>query len=219
MRVLFLGSPAPQSQAAAKFLTTCGHDVTAAFGDWQTPFPGAAHAWHGGLIVSFLSRWIVPADMLAKAPAVNFHPGPPQYPGIGCLNWALYEGSTTYGVTMHRMAPEVDAGNILAVRYFPILPADCVETLLTRTHDELLSLFRAEMPCILQAPERVNGAGCDARWCGRKRSRAELDALAEVSADMPLEEIRRRIRATEYSRWRPYAMIGGQKYELKGEKP
>ncbi len=81
-----------------------------------------ARSWQGDYIISYLSRWVVPAELLERArrAAVNFHPASPDYPGIGCNNFALYENAAEYGVTCHHMAPRVDSGEIIAVRRFPV---------------------------------------------------------------------------------------------------
>ena len=43
----------------------------------------------------------------------NLHPGPlPQYAGLHTVSWAIYQGETTYGVSLHEMVPKIDAGRI-----------------------------------------------------------------------------------------------------------
>ena len=58
----------------------------------RIPFPKEAKKWQGDYIISYLSRWIVPSYLLnnAKIASFNFHPASPEYPGIGCNNFALY---------------------------------------------------------------------------------------------------------------------------------
>ena len=52
------------------------------------------------VLLSFLSPWIVPQEALDRfSLALNFHPGPREYPGTGCYNFALYEGAREYGCT------------------------------------------------------------------------------------------------------------------------
>ena len=67
-------------------------------------------------LISFGSGVIVPAAVLARlsGTAYNFHPGPPAYPGIFPSVFALYDGATRFGVTLHEMKPEVDSGPIVA---------------------------------------------------------------------------------------------------------
>jgi UDP-4-amino-4-deoxy-L-arabinose formyltransferase/UDP-glucuronic acid dehydrogenase (UDP-4-keto-hexauronic acid decarboxylating) len=55
----------------------------------------------------------------------NLHPGPlPEYAGLNCPSWAVYHGEESYGVTLHRIAPEVDAGPIAYLRRFDVSTHD-----------------------------------------------------------------------------------------------
>jgi methionyl-tRNA formyltransferase len=56
-----------------------------------------------------------PALSIPTIGAINVHPSLlPQYRGAQAIFWALYEGQTTLGVTVHEMILPVDAGAILA---------------------------------------------------------------------------------------------------------
>ena len=55
----------------------------------------------------------------------NLHPGPlPRYAGLNAPSWAVYEGETRHAATVHRMAADVDAGDIAYEAWFPIGPDD-----------------------------------------------------------------------------------------------
>lgn len=55
----------------------------------------------------------------------NLHPGPlPRYAGLNAVSWALYRGERTHGVTLHQMAPEIDAGPIVYQSCFNIEEGD-----------------------------------------------------------------------------------------------
>ena len=72
-------------------------------------------------ILCFRSHYILKKNLIDKAQiaAINFHPGPPEYPGSGCLNFALYDNSKEYGVTVHLMNDKVDNGKIIeCLRFF-----------------------------------------------------------------------------------------------------
>ena len=53
-------------------------------------WPRDVDTWTGDFIISYLSPFILPKALLERAgrAAINFHPGPPEYPGIGCTNFA-----------------------------------------------------------------------------------------------------------------------------------
>ena len=46
-------------------------------------------------IFCFRSFYILKEDLIKKTrvAAINFHPGPPEYRGTGCINYALYDNS------------------------------------------------------------------------------------------------------------------------------
>src|SRR5215831_16513150 len=73
-------------------------------------------------LVAFATPVIVPPDVLSALGfgAYNFHPGPPEYPGWAPAHFALYEGATEFGATLHAMTARVDAGPIVDVVRFAI---------------------------------------------------------------------------------------------------
>ena len=67
------------------------------------------------------------ADEVLRAPrlgAFNLHPGPlPELAGLNSPSWALYNGATAHGVTLHRMTTGADEGPIAFEDRFAIGPA------------------------------------------------------------------------------------------------
>lgn len=102
-------------------------------------------------VISYLAPNILNKTILesAKIAAINFHPGPPKYPGIGGYNFALYNGDKQYGVVAHYMEEKVDSGKIFDQRFFAIFPNDTVERLKERSMSSLLDLFYHVMQQIL----------------------------------------------------------------------
>ncbi len=148
------------------------------------------------ILLSFLSPWIVPAEVLARFDlALNFHPGPREYPGTGCYNFALYEGAREYGCVVHHMHARVDSGPIVAERRFPVAADETVETLQLKTLAVMLGLF-GEILAILAAgaalPQAAQG------WTRPAFRRRQLEELCRITPHMAAEERRRRLRATDY---------------------
>jgi methionyl-tRNA formyltransferase len=215
LTVLFLGAQDhEQTDKALAFCRQNFKECTAYLGRWGDPLPEETARWKGDYIISHLSRWIIPASILASAKiaAINFHPGPPEYPGIGCNNLALYEQAEEYGTTCHHMAAEVDTGAIIALRRFPVFETDDVASLLGRTHDHQLLLFYEIAGAL------VSGNGlpvCSETWTRKPFSRAELDQLGKITIDMSEEEIKRRVRATNYGKWKPVMEHHGFTFQLE----
>lgn len=196
VRILFLGKAADElCQRAAAFLTTAGLQMDVRLGRRGEEFPATDEEFD--YIVSYLSPWIVPPALLAgvRIAAINFHPGPPEYPGIGCTNFALYEGATTYGVTCHHMHPSVDTGPIISVRRFPLYATDTVLSVTQRCYAYLACLFYEMADRIISGEPLPVSAE---RWTRRPFRRDELVALCRLTEDMSEEEIERRVRATTF---------------------
>ena len=73
-------------------------------------------------LIAFCTSVIVPAEVLdaVMAPAYNFHPGPPTYPGSHVASFAIYDGADMFGATAHEMAAKVDSGPIVGVEWFQV---------------------------------------------------------------------------------------------------
>lgn len=89
---------------------------------------------------------VVPPAVLARPRrgAVNFHDGPlPRYGGLNAPLWALANGETSFGITWHRMVPQVDAGEVLVQQTFPVEPSDTALSLNARCWEAAVETFPA----------------------------------------------------------------------------
>ena len=212
--LLFLGkADDPYCTRALKFCQQNFAKVSYALGKWGDPLSDDIRRWEGDYIISFLSRWVVPEDVLnrAKKAAINFHPASPDYPGIGCNNFALYENAKEYGVTCHHMASKVDTGKIIAVIRFPVYPEDDVTELLKRTYDNQISLFFEIVQLMVEGKDLPISQEF---WTRPPFTRKQFNELFKITPDMSKEEIGRRVRAISYGTWQPYIEIEGFKFEF-----
>ncbi len=82
-----------------------------------------------GVVVSSYHR-ILPARLVSKCPFVNVHYAVlPEYRGRANVNWAIINGEDYCGITIHAIAPGLDAGNILEQQRLPIGAHDTVTDL------------------------------------------------------------------------------------------
>ncbi|MDR1911209.1 MAG: hypothetical protein LBQ52_02535 [Helicobacteraceae bacterium] len=218
LSILFLGkNNDAHCEKALKFIANNFKNISCYLGEWGESLPEGAVYWEGDYILSYLSRWIVPEYLLKRArkSAINFHPAPPDYPGIGCNNFALYEEANEYGVTCHYMLPKVDTGEIIAAKRFPIFLTDDISSLLTRTYDFQLTLFYEIVGKIIN---REKLPLSNEKWLRKPFTRGEFNELFNISLDMDSAEIKKRIRATYYAPYKPLVKIGGYEFELKIKK-
>lgn len=167
------------------------------------------------LLVSFLNEHILPLELL-KFTNINFHPGPPQYPGRGGASYALCDGAATYGATAHVMAERVDAGAIVLATEFPIDADECCETLFAKAERSCLDIL-VHVLATFSATGRLpppNGM----RWSRRPGTRKQfdrwlvLDPADRVSFD-------RKIVAAQHSRFAgPYVIVHGLKFGLVNDQ-
>lgn len=206
-RMLLLGKASHELCArAAQFLTTHAPGTVVHLGRRGEARPAIPDDAEFDYLISYLSPWIVPTSWLARAKiaAINFHPGPPEYPGIGCTNFAIYEGAAVYGVTCHHMERVPDTGPIVRTVRFPVYHTDTALSLTQRCYAYLGRLFYEIADLIISGqPLPASSEG----WTRRPFRRAELNALCRLAPDMSPDEVRRRVRATTFP-GHPSASLG-----------
>lgn len=163
-------------------------------------------------LFAFRSHIIVPKSLIERTRVcLNFHPGPPERPGIGCVNFALYEGDEQYGSTCHYIVEEIDAGPIVSVSRFPIDRTDDVASLLARSYDYLLCQLYDVAPVVASG---MKPASCPARWTRKATRKKDLDTLMTIRADASQDEIGRIVRATTFGDFGPWITIDGDRYRI-----
>jgi len=215
--ILFLGkADDPYCERARDFCLERSSRVTACLGTWSDPLPAAARDWQGDYIISYLSRWVVPPSLLARTRrhAINFHPASPEYPGIGCTNFALYEGASEFGVTCHHMVARVDTGPIIAVSRFPVHGTDTVASLLDRTYQHQFALFLTIAAQVMTGQPLPRSAE---QWTRPPLTRKQFNELFRITPDMDEAEIARRVRAVSFGQWQPYVDIRGHRFTFQPE--
>lgn len=198
MSVLFFGKRGDyRCERAQEFVSSSFGTAIVVTGTRHDRFPEEYVSWSGDYVFSYLCPWVIPEALLSRArrACLNFHPGPPEYPGIGCTNFAIYNGETTFGVTCHHMAGRVDSGAIVAVRRFPLLLTDTVYSLTQRCYDHIDELFGEVVSEIVRGRPLPKS---QETWTRRPYTRKELNALCRIEPDMTAEEVRRRVRAVTF---------------------
>ncbi len=86
------------------------------------------------IVVAAYGQYIRPKMLALPAlGAINIHPSLlPKYRGASPIQWALANGDTETGVTILHVSEEMDAGDIILQRAFPIEPDDTAPTLAAR---------------------------------------------------------------------------------------
>lgn len=215
-KILFIGKKNDfYCERAQEFIKLHFPDSSILIGKRGDIFPEDVGWWRGDYIISYLSPWVIPESLLKRAEkaSINFHPGPPEYPGIGCTNFAIYNNEKTFGITCHNMNPKVDTGKIIAVRRFRCFDTDSVYSLTQRCYANILTLFYKIMSII-----HDNGIlpESDDRWKRKPYTRRELNELCKITPSMPEDEIIRRVKAVTFpNALGAYVQIGNIKFDYK----
>jgi methionyl-tRNA formyltransferase len=146
-------------------------------------------------LVAFATPVVVPASILLALGygAFNFHPGPPTYPGWAPAHFALYEGATEFGTTLHAMTDKVDAGTIVDARFFSVAADTTVADVEKLAYSCLVRQF-LEWAQLLANQATPPTACRPMSWSKRKGSRRSYQALCNIPLDVSKEELERRMR-------------------------
>ena len=131
-------------------------------------------------IFSFYYRHMIPVAVLeiASRGAFNMHGSLlPKYRGRVPVNWAVLQGETETGATLHEMAAKPDAGAIIDQTAVPILPDDTAGEVFEKvTVAAEQTLWRC-LPGLIAgtAPRQVNELSAGSYFGGRKPEDGRID--------------------------------------------
>ncbi len=219
-KILFLGKKNDHNTLlASEYTKQLFPNTQLFFATWGDIFPEELHNWEGDYIFSYLCPWILPKEILDKAKkgAINWHPASPEYPGIGCTNFAIYNEETTFGITCHYMLPKVDSGQIIESPTFAILPQDTVFSITQKCYALILNSFYRILEKIAQ---NIPLPTSSLRWTRKPYTRKELQALCKIdimNVDKEIDEItlQKRIKATTYDKPWLYISLFGENFYYK----
>jgi methionyl-tRNA formyltransferase len=145
-------------------------------------------------IFSFYYRHMLPIDVLALAPrgAYNMHGSLlPKYRGRVPTNWAVLNGETETGATLHEMSVKPDAGAIVGQTSVPILPDDTAQQVFDKVTVAAEQTLWRVLPALLagEAPHLPNDIANGSYYGGRKPEDGRIDW------SLPAERVYNLVRA------------------------
>lgn len=127
------------------------------------------------LLVSMSFNQIIKPPLLNLPPLgfINCHAGRlPFYRGRNVLNWALINGESSFGITVHYLDEGIDTGDIILQEEIPITPEDDYGTVLAKAYQQCPLLLHRAIELIRDGkakltPQReIHPVGF---YCGRRR--------------------------------------------------
>lgn len=170
-------------------------------------------------VFSFRNHSILGENFIKKTNffCINFHPGPPEYRGVGCVNFALYDGVRKYGLTAHLINKKLDSGKILDVKRFIILKKDNVDRLLKKTYKLQVLQFKKIVTVLFKNPkniEKLIKKNNKENWSKKITTRKKLNKFYEIKKNTSKKKFLSKIRATDTKLFKPYIMMFGKFFYL-----
>jgi methionyl-tRNA formyltransferase len=151
---------------------------------------------------------------------VNLHMAPlPEYRGCNQFSFAILDGASTFGTTIHLLEEGIDSGAILAERRFAVKPNVWVEDLYRETFDESVLLFRESLPSLVSGDicPIAQEALLEARGT-QFHLRREIEDIKKLDLSWSKEKLERHIRATYMPGFSPpYFFCSGTKMGVVAE--
>jgi methionyl-tRNA formyltransferase len=166
--------------------------------DWKDPSEALrARALFPELIFSFYYRDLLPEDLvrLPRLGAYNMHGSLlPKYRGRAPVNWAVLEGETETGATLHVMTREADAGDIVDQESVPIGPDETAFDVQQEVVLAAVKILSRQIEAIKSgtAPRRPQDP---ARAFSRGRRRPED---GEINWNLPAASVHNLVRAVSH---------------------
>jgi methionyl-tRNA formyltransferase len=164
------------------------------------------------LMFSFYYRNMLPAALLAVAPAFNMHGSLlPQFRGRAPVNWAVLHGALETGATLHEMTVKPDAGAIVAQSAVPILPDDTAFEVFGKVTVAAEQALWKVLPSLLDgsAPRTVNDLAQGGYFGGRKPEDGRIDW------SQPAREVYNLHRAVAPPYPGAFTDVAGQRYVIE----
>jgi methionyl-tRNA formyltransferase len=140
----------------------------------------------------------------------------PRYKGARTLAWAIEEGETKSGITVHRVDAGMDTGDILLQRAFELSPFETTRSLARKTSElepqvvvEALELFEMQEFNCAKPQEQLQLQ----EWPNRLPHHSELDP------SLPLTQLVNKIRAADEVHYPAYFFHHGEKVCVKIWRP
>tara|TARA_Y100001970_G_C14213391_1_gene848249 strand:+ start:1434 stop:2081 length:648 start_codon:yes stop_codon:yes gene_type:complete len=167
-------------------------------------------------LISFLNSIYIDEKIRKKIKksSINFHPGPPEYPGFGCYNFALLNNSSFYGSTVHIMNNKFDNGKILNVLKFKLPHKNIsLERLIIMTHSCLFRQAKIFIKDILKGKLNYD---LKLQWKRKAFTKKEFEIARKIKLNDSKKDILNKIRAFKYKNYDSvYINFKGFKFEYK----
>ncbi len=155
-------------------------------------------------------KYVIPKNFLDlfEYGILNFHLGNlPDYKGNATVNWTILNGEDHIYGNIHKMDPELDAGDVVSRRAIPIAPDTYIADVLKQAEADVPVLYEEGIRRVLDEPGRyeVKGSRRGLRCYPR------LPEDSQINWNDTAENICRLVRASSRPYSGAFSFLGGEK--------
>ncbi|MBL7738577.1 MAG: hypothetical protein JNK14_05110 [Chitinophagaceae bacterium] len=163
-------------------------------------------------------KYTIPKNFLDlfECGILNFHLGNlPDYKGNATVNWTIINGESYINGNIHKMDPELDAGDVVARKSIPISTETYIADVLKQAEADVPVLYEEAISKVLISPAAyevkgtVKGSRCYPR----------LPEDSQVNWNMPAENICRLVRASSHPYKGAFSYLNGEKIVIWKARP
>ena len=172
--------------------------------------------WKGDYIFCFRSNYLFKKNEIRKVSKniINFHPGPPEYRGIGCVNFAIMNNAERYGATAHLIdSAKIDNGKIVDVVLWKTINNLSVEEILLKTYERQFYQLKRVIKYIKKDNlEFLIKKNKKYKWSKKIYTKNDLKNLYLVDVNTKKNYFKRILKSTITEKFKPYVLIHGKKF-------
>ena len=172
--------------------------------------------WKGDYIICFRSNYLFKKNEIRKPSKniINFHPGPPQYRGIGCVNFAIMNNEKKYGSTVHLIDSEkIDYGKIVDVFLWKIKRDLSIDEILSKTYEKQFYQLKRIVEYIKKDNlEFLIKKNKKYKWSKKLYTKKKLNNLYLIDTNVKKKYFKKILKATITKKFKPYIFIYGKKF-------
>jgi methionyl-tRNA formyltransferase len=158
-------------------------------------------------------KYTIPKNFLDlfECGILNFHLGNlPDYKGNATVNWTIINGESYINGNIHKMDPELDAGDVVARKAIPISPDTYIADVLKQAEADVPFLYEDAVKKVLIQPDiyvvkgTLSGSRCYPR----------LPEDSQVNWNQPAENVCRLVRASSHPYKGAFSFLNGEKITI-----
>lgn len=163
-------------------------------------------------------KYIIPKKFLDlfEGGILNFHLGNlPDYKGNATVNWSIINGELYINGNIHKMDPELDAGDIISRRSISITPDTYIADIIREAEQMAPLLYEDAIEKLLQNPQGYEEKGTPRGL----RCYPRLPEDSQIDWSQTVEQISRLIRASSHPYQGAFSFLNGEKVTIWKARP